>query len=460
MAADIEVLRPEGLPLAEVLEGRCTIALSGPIEQGDSAKLNDLFFDHLDPVGITGSIDEDLFEMSERAHTLCLNSAGGDFDEALEILKSEFMNLIRVITVVPNGSECLSACALVFLGGTLATSNSDGGNTLPVRVLSTGGRLGFHSPFVGGVERLPNVLPRDAVVEFFSSGADAIRRLNDVFTNQYVDTHGPVARFPPDLLIELLGFRGVNDYFEISTVNDAGRFDIYLADIPQIKLSREGLARLCVNASMWSIGKMSPHSPDIPSWGYSIETSGNTASLSARHYACEITYLGKKTGDDYRVVFSDRQGTEQVRYMEAWESLPHYTPIRSLRKFATITLEFEPLYNYTNPLELEDAATIPVLVEDSISIVRTHGGETGFGDFRLRLLGDGRFTIEGNEIGEFAGEYDIRSKTDICLEFETSAIDSLLKKNVCGRIDEGDLKFEGIEQLSGLVEFQRSVFLD
>ncbi|SLN55558.1 hypothetical protein [Roseisalinus antarcticus] len=456
LAANIQLLSSDGHKLSDALNGACSIVLEGTIEEGDADKLNELWeTSQLDGIGITGFIDEEIFESAERVHTLCLDSEGGDFDEALELLESEFMTLFRVVTVVPSGSQCLSACALIFLGGTLSTSNSDGGNTIPVRVLHVDGRLGFHSPFIDGISQLPEILPRNVVVEFFSSGTDSIRRLNDVLTNAFIDTHGPIDRFPPDLLIELLSFQGVDSFFEIQTINDAGRYDIYLAGVPEVQMSDRHYSRLCVNASIWSVGRAWEFTPDVPSWGYTVERSNDMTLVTSRHYECEIRHLGQRVGDDYQVTFRDRDYELQTRFLEPWESLPHYVPIRLLSGTSDVGSEFDPLYLYTNPLQLE-VQQLPTIAPSSVYVVRTDGGETGFGWFSFSLTSDGQFSIQGDEIGLLNGTYVAPGSLEICLQIEESAISRLANETYCGFIVDDRLSFDGVSELSGLIELQRS----
>jgi hypothetical protein len=72
----------------------CGWLFSGEIEPGDIS-----LFRNLDAEG-TG---------------ICLNSQGGAYLEAIAI-----SNLVRnqgIFTVVADGDECMSACAIVFMGG-------------------------------------------------------------------------------------------------------------------------------------------------------------------------------------------------------------------------------------------------------------------------------------------------------------------------------------------------------
>ena len=76
---------------------------------------------------------------------LCLDSPGGDYSQALKLM-DVIEKSIGIVTYIPNGAECSSACALVFLSGNTWIGN---GATKQhnARIIHAGGRLGFHAPF-------------------------------------------------------------------------------------------------------------------------------------------------------------------------------------------------------------------------------------------------------------------------------------------------------------------------
>ena len=76
----------------------CHYQLTGPIEAGDAQKLKDLI-------------------LLQGRTTLCLNSRGGSFEEAMTIATQLMANAIG--TKLEPGSECLSACAIVFMAGSI-----------------------------------------------------------------------------------------------------------------------------------------------------------------------------------------------------------------------------------------------------------------------------------------------------------------------------------------------------
>ncbi|MGY4459085.1 hypothetical protein [Bradyrhizobium sp. LB13.1] len=106
----------------------CAFSLEGPIVSGDSAALLALIS--------TSRLDS----LDERTTSICLRSNGGSYAEGLKI--SELLFSRGMSTVIEDGSECYSACAIIFMAG--VTSDQE----IPYRKLSVGGSLGFHAPYL------------------------------------------------------------------------------------------------------------------------------------------------------------------------------------------------------------------------------------------------------------------------------------------------------------------------
>jgi len=106
----------------------CAFKLEGPISAGDADRLSSAISQsHVDPY-------------DERTGSLCLKSNGGSYAEALKIADLIFERGLS--TVVEFGSECYSACAIIFMAGVTSERES------PMRKLSAGGVLGFHAPYL------------------------------------------------------------------------------------------------------------------------------------------------------------------------------------------------------------------------------------------------------------------------------------------------------------------------
>lgn len=101
------------------------IELEGPIEPGDVERLDKLIRNE----------DYDVL--------LSLNSNGGDFQTGIALAK--YINTKPVATTVKGGNQCLSACAIAFLGG---TSWEDEHSEWPSRSIEQTAKVGFHAPFL------------------------------------------------------------------------------------------------------------------------------------------------------------------------------------------------------------------------------------------------------------------------------------------------------------------------
>ena len=200
--------------------GICSIKLSGSIENGDAARLR----------SATESIAKD------KQINLCLQSDGGSFSEGLKIVEDINKSGRGVRTIVEKGSECLSACALVFMAGRTA-----GDEPLPDRLLHIRGSLGFHAPFIK-----PGAADYDAsVVE--RAHRESLRAISR-FLRFYNED------FFPDALIGASLRKKPNEFLFVDTVNQAARWDIRLLGVKLPPTLRRGhLQRACQNYESWFI---------------------------------------------------------------------------------------------------------------------------------------------------------------------------------------------------------------
>lgn len=139
------------LSAAEIKRVGGSVYLSGDIEAADVQRL----------AGQT----EDIFDYS---HLLFLDSGGGDFSAAIKL--AAYVRQRNFTTIVESTSRCLSACALVFLGG---GNDYDGA----LRFLEIGGSIGFHSPYTKDKQSVP-----DAAADSFSrSVIESTKQILDLF---------------------------------------------------------------------------------------------------------------------------------------------------------------------------------------------------------------------------------------------------------------------------------------
>lgn len=75
---------------------------------------------------------------------LTMSGPGGSYAEGLAL--ADFLRANHIATVVERGSECYSACAFAFLGGS-AWSSQEGVGTYIDRMVEPGSTVGFHAPY-------------------------------------------------------------------------------------------------------------------------------------------------------------------------------------------------------------------------------------------------------------------------------------------------------------------------
>ena len=214
----------------------CQIELSGEIEAGDAAALDAFLEQHNellmgDPFWIQGGDGYDL----------CLKGPGGSYAEALKIV--DVITDRKVGTMVPMDSECLSACAVVFMAG-IVFIDAD----FSLRMLKPGARLGFHAPSIN----VPGSAAIPASMVKISYEA-ALRDISGVIDRLGVNSQwGTEARLPSGLLSRMMS-TPPDEMFIVSTVNEAGMWDIGFddGDNDSINLSEANLVQGCYNAGHW-----------------------------------------------------------------------------------------------------------------------------------------------------------------------------------------------------------------
>ena len=133
-----------------------TISIKGPMSTGDSKRFKDVYegaLARLPPEyrdNLSGRCGADfefhfLREHPRAYNILVLAGRGGNFDEALQI--STLASIYGFITVVGPNSECLSACAIVFMGGAHKW-NAWHHAVIAIRWMHVSATVGFHSPFL------------------------------------------------------------------------------------------------------------------------------------------------------------------------------------------------------------------------------------------------------------------------------------------------------------------------
>lgn len=120
----------------------CATTLTGTIARGDLEKIR--------------QVSRQRLFADDRP--LCLDSAGGDFDEAIQI--ADYLYAQGISTAIDDGAKCLGSCAFAFLGG----SNRDGGAPrLPAKTLHLNAELGFSTPSLAAESADPQVIVAKAM---------------------------------------------------------------------------------------------------------------------------------------------------------------------------------------------------------------------------------------------------------------------------------------------------------
>jgi hypothetical protein len=214
---------------AEVGPGKapvCELKLEGPIEAGDGEKLSAA----LSTLGSSGGFDS--------LHVrLCLNSLGGNYDEALKLM-TVLLTHTNVATVVDAGAECYSACAFLFLAGNAQASED--GELTPNRTLDVRGTLGFHAPYL---QTGTGTDVTAATIENFRRGVSAIAKMLEIDRRELI---------PRGLLAKALQVRA-NELLYVDTIEKVGVWSIKLKGYkPPAALTSKMLDQACRNKDMWT----------------------------------------------------------------------------------------------------------------------------------------------------------------------------------------------------------------
>ena len=190
----LEDLNREGIPVD--FSHYAHFRIEGPIENGDANRLDEItsHFREFDEVVIS------------------FDSPGGSYAEALRIGDLIFGR--DFTTFVGMHDECLSACAIAFLGGRQLLIRSI--LSEPSRYIHYQGRLGFHAPFNRelpvGVSQQD--IPAEYIAElFYAQAREAIRELQERLERW---------ELTGDFVFEMLGY-GPNEFLYIDNYPIARR---------------------------------------------------------------------------------------------------------------------------------------------------------------------------------------------------------------------------------------------
>lgn len=212
----------------------CDIQVSGLIETGDAEALRDL----IDQSDQRIALEENRFVgeplIGSRPPTgqrVCFDSPGGSFVEGLNIAK--VLIEYRKGSAVAAGMVCESACALAFMGGSLAQAHVEGSDNTD-RVLHPKGLLGFHAPTLTVPGGQYNEAEVEAAYRIALSALEALLKTRSTVNRSFVGGTDQTAsfryQFSDSLLLEMLGTAS-NQMRYVNTIGEASRWDIRIAPV-------------------------------------------------------------------------------------------------------------------------------------------------------------------------------------------------------------------------------------
>ncbi|AAV94521.1 hypothetical protein KQ247_14895 [Ruegeria pomeroyi] len=139
--------------------------------------------------------DGELTLLNQSGLSICLNSSGGSFSEAVQMYDA--IKGLGLGTVVPERARCLSACAVVFLGGRMKHWTTMGGNlvTQKRRSLHATAELGVHAPSIEfELDELDEALPPEVLSELITSSYSAAVNENAQLISRLSDNELPILR--------------------------------------------------------------------------------------------------------------------------------------------------------------------------------------------------------------------------------------------------------------------------
>lgn len=221
----------------------CVVKLEGAIVEGDLGRL-----EAIGATAFKGSDGE-----STAKDTICLDSPGGSVVEGVRI--AEFFYSKGIGTVVDEGDECYSICAVMFMMGIAQGPEVNFVN----RKLHLSGKLGFHRPYLD-IDSDEMISVRALALAHDAAMESAMRIM--ILANNHVPwSNSTMMR--PDLVQQMLKHIG-SDLFYIDTVEKAGRFEIEIFGIPEgAGFTEEQIYYACENSFHWQVGLMAD-SADFP----------------------------------------------------------------------------------------------------------------------------------------------------------------------------------------------------
>jgi hypothetical protein len=238
----------------------CAVDLSGEIMPGDADRLAVV----AQEAGLTGEILSG--EPKNGAEVaVCLDSDGGSFVEGRDM--AHFVHQHGIATRVLASSECYSSCAFLFMAGHSLGYEVDG----PRRILTIGGELGFHAPY----------LDLDAQASYDGRQASQLATLSlqliadFIAFSSYASPFDHRPMFSMSLLQDALRM-GPSELSIVDTVEEVARWGIELDGTREsATLGERDLVQACVNFQAWAFDRSSQTVSDF-TWYLPLTRSTHT----------------------------------------------------------------------------------------------------------------------------------------------------------------------------------------
>ena len=283
----------------------------------------------------------DLKKMPRKPEGLCLNSPGGNFSEGLSIAK--YIMDSGIPTVLEPGSECLSACAFIFLAGSIKGSNA----WQPARQMHAKSKLGFHAPFINPAWLPSKGLKPEDVVEAHRAARKSTHKLIDLFVrSSYAAGVSKNVLWVPPSLIRAALEQGPSDFFYVDTIGKVGNFRIDLEGMPLTKRNDvKDYSNLCRNIYLWS--------NDI---------------FTAKKDAVYTPMVDGKLLD---ALLNNSQAPEVSPYYDGWVDV-----VKKLTKSKSLFLVYRILAGHSvSPVCLVQLSGSGEMQECGVSLIDWHGGD-------------------------------------------------------------------------------------
>ena len=202
----------------------CDYILSGTIEEGDAQRLMEIILP------------------SSFGSVLCLNSDGGSFLEGIRLFRAVWESGTIVTRVRPH-TECISACALAFLGGSREVGT--GFIRSSARILDPGGQVGFHAPAL-----IAPTTEDYSHLEIQMAYEIAIRSVSDLYSVSQIEQNGTRGINP--FIMQSILQTPPSELYYINTIGRASLSGIQIPFGATPEITWRGLMNVCNTAVILS----------------------------------------------------------------------------------------------------------------------------------------------------------------------------------------------------------------